>query len=164
MKAYDSWEEAVAIYDHNFPGDIAAVANLLCEKGSDSCRRIVGPSTRSSFLLQGRHARGSLPDGGAPVDDGDAEDVVLSLATGVSDAALCQRFLIDPMRAARLRSAAEARYARLFAWLEDYRKDAVAQGFASYQGRRKYLEGLRSSDMDRRQRATRSVVRWLVKY
>jgi DNA polymerase-1 len=105
-----------------------------------------------------------LPDGGAPVDDADAGDVVISLATGVSDAALCQRFLIDPMRAARLRSAAEARYARLFGWLENYRKDAVAQGFASYQGRRKYLEGLRSSDMDRRQRATRSVVRWLVKY
>jgi len=105
-----------------------------------------------------------LPDGGAPVDDADAGDLVISLATGVSDAALCQRFLIDPMRAARLRTAAEARYAQLFGWLENYRKDAVAQGFASYQGRRKYLEGLRSSDMDRRQRASRSVVRWLVEY
>ncbi len=36
-KAYDSWEEAVAIYNHNFPGEPAAIANLLSEKG----RRLV---------------------------------------------------------------------------------------------------------------------------
>lgn len=33
LKAYDSSEEAVAIYNHNLPADIAAVANLLSEKG-----------------------------------------------------------------------------------------------------------------------------------
>jgi site-specific DNA-cytosine methylase len=32
-KAYDSWEEAVAIYNHNFGGEAAATANLLSEKG-----------------------------------------------------------------------------------------------------------------------------------
>jgi DNA (cytosine-5)-methyltransferase 1 len=32
-KAYDSWQEAVAIYNHNFGGEVAIVANLLSEKG-----------------------------------------------------------------------------------------------------------------------------------
>src|SRR5713226_2306032 len=32
-RAYDSWEEAVAVYNHNFPGNIAAQCNLLTEKG-----------------------------------------------------------------------------------------------------------------------------------
>lgn len=32
-KAYDSWKEAVAVYNHNFPGEAAAVANLLSEQG-----------------------------------------------------------------------------------------------------------------------------------
>jgi DNA (cytosine-5)-methyltransferase 1 len=32
-KAYDSWKEAVAVYNHNFPGDVAVVANLLSEQG-----------------------------------------------------------------------------------------------------------------------------------
>jgi hypothetical protein len=32
-KAYDSWDRAVAIYNHNFPGEVAVVANLLSEKG-----------------------------------------------------------------------------------------------------------------------------------
>jgi DNA (cytosine-5)-methyltransferase 1 len=32
-KAYDSWKEAVAIYNHNFDDEVAATANLLTEKG-----------------------------------------------------------------------------------------------------------------------------------
>ncbi len=44
-RAYDSWEEAVAIYNHNFGGEVAATANLLSEKGRqlvDADRRRIG--------------------------------------------------------------------------------------------------------------------------
>jgi len=41
-KAYDSWEEAVAIYNHNFAGEVASTANLLSEKG----RRLVEADRR----------------------------------------------------------------------------------------------------------------------
>lgn len=41
-KAYDSWEEAVAIYNHNFGSGVAATANLLSEKG----RRLVAADRR----------------------------------------------------------------------------------------------------------------------
>ena len=41
-KAYDSWEEAVAIYNHNFVGEVATTANLLSEKG----RRLVQADRR----------------------------------------------------------------------------------------------------------------------
>jgi DNA (cytosine-5)-methyltransferase 1 len=41
-KAYDSWEEAVAIYNHNFPGKAATVVDLLSEKG----RRLVREDRR----------------------------------------------------------------------------------------------------------------------
>lgn len=34
-RAYDSWEEAVAIYNHNFSARIAARCNLLSEKGTE---------------------------------------------------------------------------------------------------------------------------------
>jgi DNA (cytosine-5)-methyltransferase 1 len=36
-KAYDSWKQAVAIYNHNFGNEVAATADLLSEKG----RRLV---------------------------------------------------------------------------------------------------------------------------
>ncbi len=41
-KAYDLWEEAVAIYNHNFADDVATTANLLSEKG----RRLVRSDRR----------------------------------------------------------------------------------------------------------------------
>lgn len=37
VRAYDSWDEAVAVYNRNFPGEVAAICNLLSEKG----RRLV---------------------------------------------------------------------------------------------------------------------------
>jgi len=44
-KAYDSWKEAVAIYNHNFGDGVAATANLLSEKGRqliETDRRRIG--------------------------------------------------------------------------------------------------------------------------
>jgi DNA (cytosine-5)-methyltransferase 1 len=43
VKAYDSWKEAVAIYNHNFAGDVAITANLLSDKG----RQLVRADRRS---------------------------------------------------------------------------------------------------------------------
>src|SRR5690242_685199 len=45
-KAYDLWPEAVAIYNQNFPDDIATSCNLLSEKGKalvKADRRTIGP-------------------------------------------------------------------------------------------------------------------------
>lgn len=88
--------------------------------------------------------------------------VLLSLAIGVSNATLCKRFLIDPRRASAIREDVTARYSTLFAWLDEYRKTVVSTGFASSGNRRRYWEGLRSSDLDKRNRAVRSAVRWLI--
>ncbi len=41
-KAYDSWEEAVAVYNHNFRSEIAAATNLLSERG----RRLIKADRR----------------------------------------------------------------------------------------------------------------------
>jgi DNA (cytosine-5)-methyltransferase 1 len=44
-KAYDSWEQAVAIYNNNVAGDVAATANLLSKSGRrlvQADRRVVG--------------------------------------------------------------------------------------------------------------------------
>ena len=67
LRAYDSWKEAVAIYNHNFDGEIAATANLLSEKGRqlvEADRRRIGdielvaagpPCKGFSQLRNGRH-------------------------------------------------------------------------------------------------------------
>ncbi len=89
-------------------------------------------------------------------------DVLISLSIGASNAALCKRFLIDARKASVLREGVTDRYPRLFAGLEEYRRNIVLSGFASSGGRRRYWEGLGSSDIDKRNRALRSAVRWLI--
>ena len=66
-KAYDSWTEAVAIYNRNFSGEIAATCNLLSEKGQELVRAdrhrlgqvdllAAGPPCKGfSQLRNGRH-------------------------------------------------------------------------------------------------------------
>ncbi len=90
------------------------------------------------------------------------KEVLVSLAIGTSNAALCKRFLIDARRASDLREGVTGRYPKLFTWIEEYRRNIVLSGFALSAGRRKYWDGLRSSDIDRRNRAQRSAVRWLI--
>jgi len=100
----------------------------------------------------------------ATAHDFDEKDLVLSLASGISDAALRRRFLIDQTTVVKIQQALKPRYAELFTWLDIFLKDAVTQGFASHDGKRKYLQGLRSSDLHRRDKAMQSAVRWLIKY
>jgi hypothetical protein len=92
----------------------------------------------------------------------DLTNALLSIAIGVPNAALCRRFLISPRRAVVLRETMFRRFPKLFAWLSDYRRKVVSDGFASFDDRRKYWEGLGSSDMAKRSKAVQSAVRWVI--
>jgi DNA polymerase I len=94
----------------------------------------------------------------------DQRELLLFTATGRSDAALCRRFLIDRATAVAIRKTHEARYVKLFTWLDIYRKDTVTRGFGYHDGIRKYLDGLKSSDINKKQKALRSAVEWLIRY
>ena len=89
-------------------------------------------------------------------------DVLISLAIGVTDAALCKKFLINARRASILRDDVTSRYSMLFSWLDEYRRNVLITGFASSGERRRYRDGLGSSDIDKRNKALRSAVRWLI--
>jgi hypothetical protein len=89
-------------------------------------------------------------------------NILISLSIGSSNAALCKKFLIDARKANNLREWVTGRYPRLFAELEEHSRKIISTGFASSEGRRRYLNGLNSSDIDKRNRALRSAVRWLI--
>ena len=92
----------------------------------------------------------------------DHVDALISIAIGLPNAALCKRFLIDPRRATVLRELVVGRYAKLFEWLDNFRKKAVSEGFVSLGHRRRYWDGLGSSDIERRNKALQSAVRRLI--
>jgi DNA polymerase I-like protein with 3'-5' exonuclease and polymerase domains len=91
-------------------------------------------------------------------------DVLLSIAIGLPDAAVCRRFLISPEKTARIRANLQVRYPALFDWLDRFRREAIARGYAEHDGRRIYIEGLRSSNIEKKSKATMSAIRWLVRY
>ena len=152
------------------PIEATAVIDSTIRQHMDDSNRsldILQAITGDQVLKRDRRSGGDRPSfigGGAAERDLDQKDLLLSVAIGLSDAALSKRFLIDHLTATGIRQAFEAKYAKLFQWLDTYRRDAITQGFAQHDGRRKYLEGLKSSDIDKRHKALRSAVRWLIRY
>lgn len=129
----------------------------------DILQRVTGDAVLKRARCRGDDHR-CLIRGDAVEPDVDRRDLLLSVAIGLSDAAISTRFLIDRPKAARMRQALEARYGTLFKWLDEYRRDAMTQGFACLDGKRKYLEGLKSSDIEKRHKALMAAVRWAIRY
>jgi DNA polymerase-1 len=112
-----------------------------------------------------RCARSDFRCAGEPLLEGlDHADVLLSIAIGLPDAAVCRRFLLSPEKAMRIRANLRLRYPALFEWLDRFRREAIARGYAEHDGRRIYLEGLRSSNIEKKNTATSSAIRWLLRY
>jgi len=112
-----------------------------------------------------RCARSDFRCSGEPLLEGmEHGEALLSIAIGLANAAVCRRFLISPERAMRIRTNLQVRYPALFEWLDRFRRESIARGYAEYDGQRIYLAGLRSSDVEKKKMATASAIRWLVHY
>jgi DNA polymerase-1 len=93
----------------------------------------------------------------------DHDDLLLLLVIGFMDSYLSRRFLADQLTVATIRHDIEKRYATLFKWIHDFQRNALRNGYATAGGKRKYIDGLRTSNMARRKRAQQHVVRWLIR-
>jgi DNA polymerase-1 len=132
--------------------DVAASLETLVEaSGDDVLRKDLRPRKAKNGFIPGLLVSG----------DADQREALLMTAIGEPDAAVARRLLLGRADTAKVRSVITSRYPALFSWLQDFRRAALANGFAEHRGSRKYLAGLRSSDVDKRNRAVRSAVRWL---
>jgi DNA polymerase I-like protein with 3'-5' exonuclease and polymerase domains len=91
-------------------------------------------------------------------------DVLLSIAVNPSEEALSKRFCVSRQTAVKVRREVLTRYHVTFQWLDEFKRSALANGFAEHEGRKKYLDGLRSSDVERKNKAVISTVKWLLRY
>jgi DNA polymerase-1 len=143
-----------------------AIAGLFTDVGRSL--EILAEASDEAVLSKDLGARKKGKDGFisgvAVAGDAEQREAVLLTAIGDPDPAISRRFLIGRAEASKLRSAITSRYPVLFRWLQEFKRSALANGFAEYRGRRKYLAGLRSSDVDKRNRALRSAARWLASH
>ena len=146
----------------------AVIDELLRNEWADGKRslqrlqQVTGDVVLKDELIKGR--RSGFNSDVNDVDGFEPLDIVLSTAIGLSDAAMCRRFFISPEKAAKIRTKLLGRYEVAFEWLERFCREAMAQGYAEYGGQRKYIEGLRSSNIDKKNKATRAAVKWLLHY
>ena len=94
----------------------------------------------------------------------DPDELLLRLAVGQSDTALSKKFLVDRLKIATMRDDLEKRYQTMFQWLNSFRRVARAKCYATNGDLRKYIDGLKSSDVARRAQALEYAVRWLIRY
>jgi DNA polymerase I len=92
------------------------------------------------------------------------DELLLSFVLGHTDASLSRQFFLDQLTIATLRQDLETRYRMLFAWLAHFQKQAERNGYAMHNGKRKYIDGLRSADLAKRRRALEYAVRWLIRW
>jgi DNA polymerase-1 len=99
-----------------------------------------------------------------PLSDGRHFQLLLSFITGVSDYQLCRMFLLDRDAVERILHDFQIRYSKTFLWLGKFRETSATNGFASACGRRRHFDGLRSSDLEKRNSALHSAFKWLVRW
>jgi len=123
----------------------------------------------SDMVLQGdvlaarRSGLCCLPDV-PPLSEGDHFRLLLSVVVGASDYQMCRIFLLDRIAVGAIRHGFRTRYSSTFLWLEQFCNEAAAKGFASAVGRRRCLDGLRSSNLEKRDKAMHSAVKWLIRW
>jgi len=99
-----------------------------------------------------------------PLEDGDHFQLLLSVVTGISDHKLCRVFLLDRNAITATRHDFRIRYSSTFSWLERFRNETATNGFVSVHGRRRYFDGLRSSNLEKRNSALDSALKWLLRW
>jgi len=97
------------------------------------------------------------------MQDLDADELLLGLAVGQSDTALSKKFLVDRFRIRKIRQFLETRYQTMFRWLNSFRRSAATKRYATNGDLRKYIDGLKSSDVARKGQALEHAVRWLLR-
>jgi DNA polymerase I-like protein with 3'-5' exonuclease and polymerase domains len=92
----------------------------------------------------------------------DGNSLILQMITGASDSRMVSRFLIERGDLASLRSDLESRYGSLFSFFNKFKRDSFEKGFAEIEGKRKYLVGLKSPNLEKRRKASQVALEWLL--
>ena len=92
------------------------------------------------------------------------EEFILSVVSGQSDFKLSQVFLIDHLTISTAKHNIEKRYSILFDWHDNFCNNTAKLGYAEIKGKRKYIDGIGSSNIEKKRKALNLAVRWVIQY
>ena len=90
------------------------------------------------------------------------DELLFSFVVDDAVTRVSNRFLVDQLTVSTMRHDVKARYKTLFRWLEKFQRLALKNGYARIGDKRKYVDGLKSSNIAKRKKALEHVVRWSV--
>ena len=99
-----------------------------------------------------------------PENEIEEEDMLLAIILGYSNIKLSRQFLIDQSIISFIRNSIELRHSRLFDWIDSFQRQAAKDGYFMVGNRKKYFDGLKSSNIEKRNKAKIIAVRWLIQY
>lgn len=92
----------------------------------------------------------------------DYNSLLLSIITDMPDSKIANLFFINMGNLVAFRKEIEARYEILFRFLNKFKSDSLTRGFSEMEGRRKFLVGLQSPNLDKRRKAEQFALKWLI--
>ena len=94
----------------------------------------------------------------------DTDGLFLAVITGYSDYKLSKEFMIDRTTVLTIRHDLETRYPILFDWIRQFKKRTLKQGYIRFNNKKKYFDGLKSSNLEKRKIAVNNSIKWILKY
>lgn len=94
----------------------------------------------------------------------DHDKLLLSVVCGVSGPSMSRTLMLQRMEVDSICHDLRMRYNRLFEWLSGIREEALKHGYIEGPKGRKYLDGLKSSSVEKRKKASDAAVGWLIGY
>lgn len=94
----------------------------------------------------------------------DVEELIFSIVIGESDFKLSRKLMLDRVGLSMVYHDIEMRYPRLFEWKDAFCRETLKQGYVSLNNQKKYLSGLLSSNLEKKNKALIIAIKWAIQY
>lgn len=140
---------------HDFWGDRVKAINLLQSESEDKNLQLDRSKRQCDNLFMASHPL---------MKELDYNELLLSVVCGLSGPAMSRQFMLERITIDSICYDLRMRYDKLFAWITTFRNNARSRGFVTGAKGRKYLDGLRSSNLAKRKKASDDAIKWFLDF
>ncbi len=97
-------------------------------------------------------------------EDIDIYRLFIHMCIGFSDYQMAKEFYVVQRKIVEIKQEWKKCFPGTFKWFEKFKHDAMIMGYAELHGKKKYLYGLNSSNMAKKEIALQNIVRWAIRY
>lgn len=83
---------------------------------------------------------------------------------GYSEYQIAKEFYVVQRKISEVKHKMRECFFYIFKWFEDFKNKAIIKGYAELNNRKKFLYGLNSSNMSKKEIALQNIVRWAIRY